>query len=491
MTDTVAAPAPAAPKRSVNRKPAAAKPKAPAADAAPVAPAAETPVVAAAPAAETPVVEAAPAAETPVEKEKKAPKAAKKQTGTSISSARVRTYLDKKNLNAVLTDLLADTKGQVKQYHAAKLALAAADKPDATAEQALTAEKRAELQALVDRVAPNLTVLEAKAAAYNRERIRFSTDASIQLAIVLDELVQEMIEHGIKSTLASKKRIIRIENMFDAGHELLSLYPLIHPLPSYQKHRAALREAAAAAEAAETLKTALANAEKEFRKKYNVTPPKKTKAADAAAPVVETPAAAPAAEAPVAETPAVEEPHRENDFTFYITQTCNVVKARTPEYAETRTASPVRAYLSDLVIELIQRLASLVLVTAKNMKIKTITEVALFATLSSLFIDGHKPVETIELAETQVTDPVALKAEAQKAADAKAAGTVYTPTAAADLPKVTGYVATRHISYPTSSFDKLQTTVQAKYDQYKKLHEAEVAAAKEAKSAASADAPAQ
>lgn len=476
-------PAPAAPKRSVNRKPAA-KPKADVVAVTDVVTVVAADVVVPA-VADVVVADTAVPAVVDVKptKEHKVSKPVK--TGTSISSARVRTYLDKKNLNAVLTDLLADTKGQVKQYNAAKIALAV-DPATQTPEQLLSAEKRAELTTLVERVAPNLATLEAKAAAYNRERIRFSTDASIQLAIVLDELVQEMIEHGIKSTLASKKRIIRLENVFDAGHELLSLYPLIHSLPSYQKHRVVLREKHAAEVAAESLKTALATAEKEFRKKYNVILPKKVKGDVVAAAAAVVPAVAPAVEVVAEVTQVAEDTQRDNDFTFYITQSCNVVKSRVPEYVDTRIASAVREYLSDIVIELIQRLASLVLVTAKNMKIKTITEVALFATLSSLFIDGHKPVETIELTEATVADPAAVKAEAQKSADAKVAGTAYTPVPTADLPKVTGYVATRHISYPTSSFDKLQSTVQTKYDQYKKQHELDAAAAKEAKKLAEA-----
>lgn len=443
--------------------------------------------VAATPAdAPAPVVEVAPTpVPTPVEEVAPVVEAAPAPAATevtpakpvvvAISAARVRAHLDKMNLNKQLSALLAEVKAPLAEFEAAQVTL---KKEDATADEKATA------QATVDRLAPLVPSLEAKNAALSRERIRFSSDAAVQLSIVLDELVQQLTEHTIKCAIENKKKIIQTEHLHKDGIESLPLYPLICSLPSFQKTRAALaqsaRDAAVAAAtqaAAEDKASALAKAEREWKKKYHVTTPKvvKTAPAAAAAPAAEdaaapTPAAEEAAVVPVPKEKKVKAAEDKTSFRFYVGQVCKEMVKRHPEYEKVRISTEIRDYLSNLLVELIQRLAPLVYLTAQNMKIKTINESAVFSTLETILIDGHAAVETIVLKEAQINDTSAHKAELAKREEAKKAGTPYTATPLDKLPKITGLVAERTITYPTSGYAALHKRVLEKFALYKTVH---------------------
>ncbi len=470
-----------------------AAPKTAPADTTPATPAVVTPTPEVTPAVVAPVVADAAATPAAPTTPTVAPKAKKAAGVTCISAARVRNHLDKFGLNKMLTELHDDIDSKLTSYNEATEALASGKvkskgEANAVVETDVTAEQRAAFEATVASLKDSVPLMQQQSAALSRERIRFSSDAAIQLSIVLDELVLELIEHAMKSVTATGRAIIQVEHLHAAGVEQLSLYPLVHGLKTFQQTRAQLNKKTAddkhAADVAAAVKEAVAKTTADLKKTHGFKTPKKI-----AAKPEDTPAdAAPKAEEPVAEAvvePVVadEDDSDKNNFSFYVGLACARVKEQHPAYAKVRVSAQIRSYLSDIVIELIHRLSQRMLLTSQNMKIKTVNDVAMFSALASILIDGHAASEKIEFKSVQVTAPEALAAEAAKKDEAKKAGTPFTPTPADQLAQTTVLQAHRTISYPTSAFETLKATVESKFNLHEKLHDEKKASAKASASA--------
>lgn len=444
-------------------------------------------------------VEAAPSPQEPTSPAA-APQKTRVQTnkaiGVNISAARARRHIDKLNLNAVLDKLIGELKSQLAPYKTAKTRLESGKAPHWVEKEVegkkvrveemfpLTDAERTAAQKVVtdfeaaEAPAKSLAyTLEAKVAALSRERTRFSNEASIVLSIICDELVQQLVEHTMNRVLAAKKKIIQISHLHESGVESLSLYPLIKSLPSFTATASKLANELRLEGAKSTLAAALAQAEKEFKKKYNVHVPKKRKDVPNA---VETPAAEPVAE------PAAEEAHdAENDeedaadsktsFKFYVHQVCKELVKKDAKYKAVRVSTEIRGYLSDLLIEFIQRISPLVLLTANSMKNKTVNDVAILRTVESLLIDGHSAVETVELQPAKIPDPAVVKAELAKRDEEKKAGREYKINLEA-VPKVDGFVAHRSIAFMNSGYSALAVKVNEKLAIYNALPQKEKAA---------------
>lgn len=425
----------------------------------------------------TPEVPVVPAVlvDTPVEGAHKTRVQTNKAIGVSISAARSRRHLDKLNLNLVLDMAIKEPKSQIQAYKAAKSQLETLKVPCVTEVDGkkihelrdATADEQAAASATVAAIEPQLAVLESRIASLSRERTRFSNEAAIVLSITCDELTQQLAEHTMNRVLLCKKKIIQISHLHESGIEALSLYPLIKTLPSFVKTSAEFARIEQEDKTAALLAAALAQAEKDFKKKYEVTAPKKKKEAEPEA----TPEAVETDEEDVADS--------KTSFRFYVHQVCKTVTARDPKFADVRVSTAIRGYLSDLLVELIQRISPLVLLTANSMKNKTVNDVAILRTIEFLLIDGHKQLETIDVNATKVQDPAALKEAIQKRDDEKKAGREYKIDLEA-LPKVDGFFAVRHVSYPTSGYEPLAEKVKAKLALFETLSQKDKAALVEA-----------
>lgn len=445
----------------------------------------------------------APVETTPSPQEPASPAAAPQKTriqtnkaiGVNISAARARRHIDKLNLNAVLDKLIGEQKSQLAPYKIAKSRLESGKAPHWVEKEVdgkkvrveelfpLTDSERTAAQKVVtdfesaEPPAKSLAyTLEAKVAALSRERTRFSNEASIVLSIICDELVQQLVEHTMNRVLAAKKKIIQISHLHESGVEALSLYPLIKSLPSFTATASKLANDLRLEVAKSTLAMHLAQAEKEFKKKYNVHVPKKKKDV----PAVEAPAAEQAPE-PVAEEAHdadvdEEEPgDSKTSFKFYVHQVCKELVKRDAKYKAVRVSTEIRGYLSDLLIEFIQRISPLVLLTANSMKNKTVNDVAILRTVESLLIDGHSAVETVELQPAKIPDPAVVKAEIAKRDEEKKAGREYKINLEA-MPKVDGFAAFRTITYKDSGYAALAVKVNEKLAIYNALPQKEKAA---------------
>lgn len=453
----------------------------------PVKPKVQAPVV---PVEAAPVVEATPVEVAPVDPTQVLAAASKRQQtskaiGVSISSARVRRHLDKLNLNVNVDAMIGEFKKQLSAYKAANAALETntftwteekeveldgkKQKQSETKTRELTDAEKLEHQGTVDRLSPAVAMLEMKVTALSRERTRFSNEAAIVLSIIADEFVQQLTEHTMNRVLANKKKIIQVGHLHEAGVEKLSLYPLFKTLPSFVATADKLAKDFQTESRANELSAKLAQAEKDFKKKYDIHLPRGKK-------VVE----APAVDAEVVEAEVVEDAEDTSDsktsFRFYVGQVCKEIVKRDARYKAVRVSTEIRGYLSDLLVELIQRLSTLVQLTATCMKNKTINDVAILRTVEGLLIDGHQSVETLEFKDALIHDPVVLKAEAAKKEEEKAAGREY-KIDLEKVPKVAGMVAVRTVTYPTSGFAALSAKVTEKLQLYADLSDKEKAAA--------------
>jgi hypothetical protein len=371
-----------------------------------------------------------------------------------ISAARVRRHIDKLNLNSALDIMTHELKVSINSYKAA----AADVEAGKLTGDALTAAK--DLMAATD-----IDTLERKMVALSRERIRFSNEAAVVLAIICDEMVQQLAGAAMNHILATKKKIIYVQHLHEAGVEKLSLYPLFKTLPSFSAQAVAIAKATADDQRATALKEALTQGEKDFKKKYNVRVARKKVDPDAAKSEVKPEAVAEVAAE--AEKPEAKEEDEDSDsdsktsFKFYVDKVCKELVRREPKYSAIRVSTKIKVYLSDLVVEFIQRISPLVHLTAHLMKNKTINDIAILKTVEALLLDGHTGVETIELKECEVVDAEKLKAEQTKQAEEKKEGREYKFNVD-DLPKVSGFTAVRTLTYPTAKFNDLNAVVQQK-----------------------------
>jgi len=483
-----------------------------------------------------PSAETNPAPETAQPETK--PKGTRTQTNKAIniniSAARVRRHIDKLNLNAKLDALIAEPRGQLLEHKLAKDQLETKKikksitktvphkdtTKEVTVEETLdmTAEDVANATAVIAKYSEQtLAELKEKVDVYSRERTRFSDGSSMILAIVCDELVQQLVDIAMKQVLADDKKIVQVCHLYKhnrpkgdltpgpaPGVESVSLYPLISTLPLFIKTSGQFSAEDAAVIAAKAEKVLRAAAEKEFKKKYNIRIQKKKAGAEAttngavpsAEPTTNGTVAGPEAavdvtiedlvngvindaapatneEAHEDTPPETEEEEGENDtkisFKYYIYQICKDLTKSTTQYKEVRTSPVFREHISQLLVGFIERICPLIALTAKSMGNKTVNDFAIYRTIEGLLIDGHQPHETIDLSIEMVPDPVIYGAEKIKEKDAKKNKIEY-KIDLDTIPKVSnGLKATRTVTYPTSGYGDLYAKIEQKMKIYNAL----------------------
>jgi len=387
---------------------------------------------------------------------------ANKIVGVSIASARTRRHLDKLNINAVVDGQIAELKALAEPHYSLIDKLKTAEGDEAKT-----------LQAEIDKSTPEVAVIESKIAALSRERTRFSSEAATALSIVCNSLVSQLAQHTMDNAIAAKAKIIKVSHVHTEGVEKLSLYPLVSTLSLFVSTGDKLRKEFQDAYDESERNKLVKGLEKEFKAKYKITTPKKKAEGDTT-----TNAAAPTTPADPAPTVASEsapevEPEDDGDsktsFKFYVHQACKAVAMKEPEkYKSIRISTDIKDYFSDLVTEFIKRIAPLVAATANSVKTKTVSKDTIMRIIKNILIDGHVPVETVELEEGKFPDPVKVKEENAKKDAEKAAGRKYKVNLES-LPKVNGYNAKRTVTYPTSGYAALESEVDEKLSLYHKL----------------------
>ena len=469
------------------RKPRVVKPKAGKKDApveaapapvpAPAPAAAPAPVPAPAPVAAPAPAEAAPAA---------APEVPEKEPIIITPTSRLIANLNVQGINALLKSKHSELDDKIKDYEHAKEVLAAGKLTDTrevektengvttkvkeSFERPLTAEETASFKKTVEQYSHSISAMEADRHAYGAACLRFAKNTPVAVAVVFDEVVKQSINHAMAAGQKENppRKNIDIDYMYSDGLEKLPLAPLFIDLPTYVETRDQLtqRRRTEAEQLARTV--LLKNQEKELRRMYKIT---KKMVNEATAKAEAAKAAAPAAAAPVEEPDPVEEEvidneahlpvDRKTSFNHYAGLLCKSVSAKNYPGKKMRATGKLIAHLAKLLSELCQRLCTLLAESVKYDASKTVKVETVLFVLKLLLVDGHKPVETVELRNVDVPNPEILKKEQEKKDAEKAAGRSY-KIDMSKIPSVIGRQAVHTITYPTSAYEPLEKLIIAK-----------------------------
>ncbi len=481
----------------------------------------------------------APGIEAPVvtspgktEKQKGTRTQTNKAIGVNISAARVRRHIDSLGLNAKIDAMIAEPRAIINEYKTAEdqlserkikktiVTIVDGKEVSSSVKVDMTAEDVAKATAILNKYTKEeRDAFDLKVKALSCERTRFSDGSAMILAIVCDELVKQLVDLAMKQVLLDDKKIVQIYHLHKHGKskdnpapgiESLTLYPLIGSLPLFIKTAEEYKLEEDAIAIAKEHKQLLAQAEKEFRKKYGVKLHKKKAVPTdqpqdpATATTHDNPGdkaiddlvngiinegshgkeTAPPSEIttePIVSLPVPEQPsatddaqleEEENDtktsFKYYIYQTCKDLTSNNAKYSEVRTSPSFREYISELLINFIRRICPLIALTAKSMGNKTVNDLAIYRTIKGILIDGNQPVETIEY-PALITDPVILGAEKLKVADAKKNKIEYSFDIES-IPKILcPKTARRVVTYPESGYSELRAKIKQKMIDYNAL----------------------
>ncbi len=413
-----------------------------------------------------------------------------KPTFSHISAARVRQYLDKGSMNKVINDSYKVMKAELSALKTATEALktgtvkssvkATVDGKEVVQEVLVptTPQQVAEFEATVAKVTPFVSEYELKMDALSRERERFSSEAPVVLSIVCDELVRQLVKHTIDHALSKGKKIIQVCHMHSEGVDKLPLYRLVASLPSFQRNAELFSKKQSDEDFTKLRKKIKNEAWSEYRKLYNsslVREQKNKKQKQAAVGTLKAPPMVLPIKAPeeilAAEHEEVDEEVDESDnkssFLHYVASECkDIALTYLAQHGKLRVSAAIKVYLSDLLIEFIERMSTLISLTTSTMTRKTVNGNAILRTIEKLLVDGHRPVETLEFRPTEVPDPKLKSEELKKKAEAEAKGEKY-KVDFNSLPKVQGYTAVHTVKYPSSGFDELQNFVDERLKLYR------------------------
>jgi hypothetical protein len=408
---------------------------------------------------ETPPVQPSTEVTTPPVDESEQPEGVKRQQiskiiGTSISPARVRRHLGAA-LNSYIDSHILPLKTQVHEYENAKKYLGLGHNGNPLVP--LTQEEREKYKLAVDRLEPLYHDLKLRQHALSRERTRFSNETPIVLSIVCDLVVQQLVEHAMEKVLLAKKKIIQVGHLHEQGVENLPLYPLVKTLPSFRKIADELKDKRIDTLVNKAVRSALVKAERDFRKRAKLQQIKLNP--EEVAPATEEEDEVEVDDDETAPAPAKDS---KTSFKFYVYQVCNKLKSN-PRFSSIRVSTDIKFYLSDILVELVQRLSHLIYLTTVCMKNKTVNDMAILRTVEKLLVDGHKPTEQLEFKNVKVPDPELLKQEDLKKEEAKRTGVEYEPGL---VPLVDSYVVVKTLTYHNTGYNELLAYVNAKMDLY-------------------------
>jgi hypothetical protein len=155
-------------------------------------------------------------------------------------------------------------------------------------------------------------------------------------------------------------------------------------------------------------------------------------------------------------------------FKFYVRGICgriaaakyDVINEKTGKRKQLGKSAGICQYLSDIVIEFIQRVAPLILLTATTIGNKTISVEAVHSTIKTILLDGQTPVsESIHVEKMQIPDP---KIEKQEKRKHKLDETyVYD---AASIPLIDTYVVSHTVVYSNNTFEQLKQRITDKLE---------------------------
>jgi hypothetical protein len=208
-------------------------------------------------------------------------------------------------------------------------------------------------------------------------QVRLSGQTQISMAVLVDGMIKELLVHGMKKAAdGAPKKMVHVANFHSEEVEALKHYPIFEKCASWRGYSP---EKEAALEAARTAQNKQAKQEREA-----------AKAAKAAQ------EAGPAGPAPQKGEKAKKQTERGATFTTYVDNALQEVK-KDPAFAAMRVSGRVKEYVSDLVQEVVVRLAMLSkFLVQEVMEVKTLTTEHVVAVVSMIMLDAGKGPEEIE-----------------------------------------------------------------------------------------------
>lgn len=393
------------------------------------------------------------------------------------ATSRVATNINTMGVNALAKARHAELDDKLKSYEHAKAVLAAGKLTDTrevektengvttktkeSFERAITAEEKAAFTKTAAELEHTHLSMAADSEAYAHACLRFAKNTPAAIAVVVDESVKQLVGHAMSVCDAGNHKMVKLEHLYSSGVEKLSLAALLLPLHTSVEVRTSLEKKQRENAERVAKEVLLKNQEKELKRRYHIT--KKDVAAAAAKEAAAAPAAvaAPAPEPEEADDEADVPVDRKTSFNHYAKEICKIVGDTDFAAKKLRVSGEVYAHLARLMKEFHNRLAPMLAESVRYDKSKTIqVETVLFA-LKLLLIDGHAPVETIELKNVDIPNPDVLKAEQEKKAAEKKAGRQY-KIDMSKIPNVIGRQAVHTVTYPTSGYAALEATVRRK-----------------------------
>lgn len=251
-------------------------------------------------------------------------------------------------------------------------------------------------------VAKSIKLFEEKKKALTKERIRFSSDASVVISIIYDELAKQLVKHSMKQAFLIERKIITVKHLRHNDIRKLPLFPLIEKLPSFlnppptpSREKGANKKVDPVEKVhdktsfvfyvAEIFKHAIDRPKVEKKKdtdKDKDTSKKLPKSSNKKTPKVAKP-----------EVPNVEE-------------TKDPLLLSENKYQNLRVSTHIKQYLSDLLIELTARIVPLIQIRLNYTKGKTVNSQIIMNVVQGLLTDGGSYKETLSFSEQMVSHSI-------------------------------------------------------------------------------------
>jgi hypothetical protein len=300
----------------------------------------------------------------------------------------------------------------------------------------LDPERKAKVASEIKAFEPRANQIHEEIKALSNIKIRFNSDVHALLGFYYDEIVRELLIHGLESAKKTDKKMVYISNIRSEGVELLPCYPLISSLPSWiHPPKEALKP--------EGERKSLSFFVEQLCKLYT----RPIKLGQDGKPLTEV----------VTKT--------RKDGTQY-TQVAKV-KDKDGQYANIKTRDDLRAYISQLLVELTGRLGSFIQIylAKKDIgKMRTVPESLVDKIFELLLNDGQSFTEELVYARKDIPDPDVVATEKKKAIEAKNNGQVYKSP---ELPTINVLTITKTVKFNDDKFKKFQSGLTTRLDAWR------------------------
>jgi len=343
---------------------------------------------------------------------------------SGIPESRLKTYFDERYINKTVHDRMVIVEAELEPFENARKLLEAGNEPqlDAAGKQLIGDDKKGkvvplteartkELTELRERNKERISKLEEEKNALSRARFRFSDDFGRVFRDVVVVMLRELIERGAERCQVVDKKIISVAMLHSDDARNMNCYPLIYNLPSWRnppappvKKATAKEEEAAAPVAAPEEDTGSRNAPSFV---YYIT----EMCSELTHPTQYD-----------AEGNAKTSVHENKDEKTGEVRVNRIVEKGESKYANLRTSTQFKEYMSALVFEFCAVVAPLVQRHMTALKIKTIQGQHLMSIVEMLMNVGNPVSDKLVYKRTSEVDPAALKKHKAELQAAKAAG---------------------------------------------------------------------